>query len=183
MIGPTNNNRAADLTALAVRASNLKAGVEGTTEVAAKAGASKEAAVAPAGQTEGSDRGPAVMTDERTLQLARAIARQQAESDARTGGGSMAPPRGASAARQEMLESALSAQSAMQDMYEGLKETSRLYSETGKVFTVQKDGTYELGGDTLDPWGGAEGYMKDVQQRIDAMPRLLREQAENISGI
>jgi hypothetical protein len=170
MIDPTATG-AADLTALAVRAGNLRAGVDAP---GAGGGASRYTGAA-------ADRGPAVRMDERTRALADAVAeseasRAQAEG-VNSGSGSFSP------VHHEKMALAAHAVESLRRQIRDIGETLQIYEETGKVMEVQTtfstgDVKVVTGWDAraLQPWGGAEGYITMLRERqqkfiTDALPR------------
>ncbi|NOG71301.1 hypothetical protein [Roseicella sp. DB1501] len=120
MIGSTQSSQAADITSLAVRVGNLKAGIQAS------------AGMAGTNETK-RDRDDAVLVSERTGQLAEAVAQQQNASDTADDSGTSGGQRTRSAARQEMLASASTHYSGMVLNRSFLHDAMRLYSETGKV--------------------------------------------------
>lgn len=163
MIEPTARG-AADLTVLAVRAGNLRAGIGAS-------GAGRENTQAP-GPAAGAapERGPAVQVDARTRALAEALAGAEA-SEAQAEGGDSAP-RPVSAARLEMMAAMQHSIESFQRDIRDLGETLQIYEETGQVVGIQT--TFSTGNvklrveycaEALQPWGGAEGFISMLRER------------------
>lgn len=171
MIQPTKVAQIDDLTALAVRAKNLQAGsAPGAVQPQASAGS---AAL---------DRGPAVRMDERTRELADAVARQGAEGDA-AGASRPSTRRPLFDAHAEMLEARTQTHLHRVENRKRLAETIRLYEETGKVYSVQPTGNYEMDEQgLLRDHGGAEAYMREIHRRLDQSHTLIAEAAKALGG-
>lgn len=121
---------AADLTVLAVRAGNLRAGIGAS-------GAGRENTQAPAPAAGAApERGPAVQVDAHTRALADAIAGAEVEEAARPGDGAGAP----SANRLAVRAQAARAVEAMRKQLAWMEESIRRFDETGEVWTGDNNG-------------------------------------------
>ena len=141
MIEPTARG-AADLTVLAVRAGNLRAGIGAS-------GAGRENTQAPAPAAGAApERGPAVQVDARTRALAEALAGAEVDAAARPGDGTEVeeaarPGDGAgtpSANRLAVRAQAARAVEAMRKQLAWMEEAIRRFDETGEVWTGDSNG-------------------------------------------
>lgn len=161
MIGPTSGwlggGGAAELTSLAVKAGNLRSGLSSTL-----------LAVTDVGRTQ---RGPAVEIDPRTAALAEAIQALPAAApvqDAASASTIAARKAEAAAGRRDMVEGYEAAVLQQRQQLVTIRESIRLFEETGKVHTTDQNGDLKPADEriTFEAHGGPAGYVEAMRRSL-----------------